>query len=480
MIQLPADGVRVLFIVAAVTVTIRLVVFAQATESDVVKVPVASEQGPADADAAIGDNESQIATSAQAVTPPKPAISGEVDVEIQNRLNEIRSELLDERANTIDWWLAVTALVLTFFGIVVVIAGFFGYRRFQEILNEAREGAKAAAEHAEIAVNHAKVAERRVMEIENIRDKSREILEDLNAQSDYDSSEHTNQVDDRIQFNSEASLMDRAVASAAGFQKRGETEKAVEKWRAIANIAEESDNVLAAKAWNSIAYLIRNESLEKSIAALHESIRHNPDNASAYYNRGTGKIKLNLHEAAISDFDEAIRLNPDHAFAYNNRGTAKARLDLHDSALADFEDAIRLNPNSAPAFNNRGNAKARLNQQEAALTDYDEAIRLNPGYALAFNNRGNAKARLNQQEAALADYDEAIRLNPNYARAYYNRGIVWLLRKGYDKAKSDLAEATNRNIDIVAAFRRDHNSVADFEKRNGVKVPEGIKRMVEP
>ena len=414
-------------------------VLAQAAESEVDQLPVASEQGVADADIAGGENESKITASAQAVTPPRPAISGGVGVEIQSRLNEIRREFLDERANTIDWWLAVTALVLTFFGIVVVIAGFFGYRRFQEILNEAREGAKAAGEHAQDA-------ERHVMEIKTNLDKSREMLVDMNAETAADNPEKSSQAVEAVQNNPEASVLDKGVATAFALQRRGETEKAVEKWHAIANLAEDSDNALAARAWFSIGYLVQNESLEKSISALDESIRHNPNIANAYFNRGTAKARLSQLEAALTDFDEAIRLNRDYANAYHNRG----------------------------------NIKARLNQLEAALVDYDEAIRLNPEHDHTYNNRGKTKARLNRLEAALVDYDEAIRLSPDYAAAYFNRGIVWLLRQEYDKAKSDLSNAWDRDKGVAAEFRKEYNGVADFEKRYGVNVPEDIKEMLKP
>ena len=55
------------------------------------------------------------------------------DAEIDHRFNELRRELLDDRASTINWWLAIVALVLTFFAIVVPIAGLFGFREFREI-----------------------------------------------------------------------------------------------------------------------------------------------------------------------------------------------------------------------------------------------------------------------------------------------------------------------------------------------------------
>ena len=151
-----------------------------------------------------------------------------------------------------------------------------------------------------------------------------------------------------------------------------------------------------------------------------------------------------------------------------------------EKCISAYDQAIRLNPDYARVYNNRGNANSRLGQHKAAVADYDEAIRLNPDYARAYFNRGNANSRLGQHKAAVADYGEAIRLNPDYARAYCHRGILWLQRKEWDKARPDLHDAKNKDVDIIATFRRRHTSVADFEMQYGVKVPEDIKRMLEP
>ena len=57
-------------------------------------------------------------------------------LQIENRL---RSELLDDRARALDRWFDATAIVLTFFGIVIALAGFVTFRNFRKIEKEARE-----------------------------------------------------------------------------------------------------------------------------------------------------------------------------------------------------------------------------------------------------------------------------------------------------------------------------------------------------
>ena len=54
------------------------------------------------------------------------------------------------------------------------------------------------------------------------------------------------------------------------------------------------------------------------------------------------KYKLGQHFAAISDYDTAIRLDPDDASAYINRGVAKYKLGRTSSAKRDFQTALKL------------------------------------------------------------------------------------------------------------------------------------------
>ena len=49
-------------------------------------------------------------TSVETDLPARPATPGAVEEEIQSRFNDLRSELLDDRAEYIDWWLVVIAI----------------------------------------------------------------------------------------------------------------------------------------------------------------------------------------------------------------------------------------------------------------------------------------------------------------------------------------------------------------------------------
>ena len=48
------------------------------------------------------------------------------------------------------------------------------------------------------------------------------------------------------------------------------------------------------------------------------------------------------------------------------------------------------------------------------------------------------------------------------------------------KAKSNLTAAKNKGVDIIAAFHKVYNSVADFEKKHGVKLRKDITVLLTP
>jgi len=65
----------------------------------------------------------------------------------------------------------------------------------------------------------------------------------------------------------------------------------------------------------------------------------------------TGKLS-----EAMKLFDKAIEINPDDASAYNNRGITKAMLGDTKGAIEDFDQAIKLNPDFTDAINNKNKA----------------------------------------------------------------------------------------------------------------------------
>ena len=212
-----------------------------------------------------------------------------------------------------------------------------------------------------------------------------------------------------VRADPDATLMDRAIADAISLQEEEKTEEAIEKWRAIANITERIDKSIAARAWFSVGYLLKDENPEEKMLAYDRSIRLQPGRPAAINNRGIAKSKLGRYDEAITDYDEAIRLQPDYARAYCNRGIAKGRLRRYDEAIADYGEAIRFRPDYAAAYFNRGYTNHLLERYDEAIADYGEAIRFRPDYARAYQGRGNTKRVLRRYDEARKDFETALK-----------------------------------------------------------------------
>ena len=388
-----------------------------------------SKAESASADETATDDQSTDADTSTSSEPiVKPTIPAADEVEIQRRFNEFerrfnerQQELLNDRAKSINSWLAVIAIVLTAFGIVIPLGAYiwaiFSFKEFEEIKTQAQSYVK---------------------EIEQYRDEAESLTQDINAEIVADNPTKAKQIIEDVRKNPKASSTDKAIAKAVSLQDQGKREEALKIWRGIADAFEKVDRELAAEAWFSVGYLLKEQGKPKeAIAAYDQAIHLKSDLAIAHNNRGNAKSDLGRYEAAIADYNQAIQLKSDYAEAYYNRGTAKDELGQHEDAFTDYDQAIHLKPDLAEAYNNRGNTKGDLGRHEAAITDYDEAIRLKPDFVEAYFNRGNTKGDLGRHEAAITDYDEAIRLKPDFVEAYFNRGNTKNKLGRMDEARRD-------------------------------------------
>ena len=302
MIQLLAALSQPTLIVTILVIAASTNLFAQTIDPATEIASTANETTVGDSSLSHDAKATDKGTFLQAEPYAGLAIPDLFEVENRTRFNELRRELLDDRAAYIDRWLSVVAIVLTFFGLFVVVGGYLGFKRFREIESEAN---------------------RHLEEIVNIRAKSDVILQSLNAETVADNPEEAKQTVENVQNNPEASPLDKAVARAVYLQNQDRVKDATEKWRAVAHIAEESDNDLAARAWFSVGYLIKDDKLEEKISAYDKAIRLKPNNTATYNNRGAAKAKLKQFDEAIEDYDEAIRLNPDYTKYLLQSGSRK-------------------------------------------------------------------------------------------------------------------------------------------------------------
>ena len=206
-----------------------------------------------------------------------------------------------------------------------------------------------------------------------------------------------------------------------------------------------------------------------------------PD-ARDYLQRGITAYQGKKLDDSIAYYTKAIELDPRNvsiaAPAYYNRGLVYYDKKEVELAIADYTRAIELNPNFDAAYFTRGLAYYNRKEVELAIADYTRVIEINPNPAYAYNNRGVAYIGQGNIGHAIHDYTRAIELNPDYALAHYNRGVALLYLREWEKTKSDLTTAKEKGLNIINAFRNDYESVAAFEDKYSIQIPEDITEML--
>lgn len=121
---------------------------------------------------------------------------------------------------------------------------------------------------------------------------------------------------------------------------------------------------------------------EKALQSFNKDVEHNPDDPSAYANRGGVYELLGQHEKALKDINQAIALLQKKSFsdkfesahAFNNLGVIYMDLGKLDKAIASFKKAILLKENSADPHEQLGTIYAKQGKKEAALEHLNLAL----------------------------------------------------------------------------------------------------------
>ena len=183
-------------------------------------------------------------------------------------------------------------------------------------------------------------------------------------------------------------------------------------------------------------------------------------------------------ETIYNDIHGFIRHQNIYQSAYVEfyRGVSSANKGNHPQAIGHYSKAISLNPQMVSAYNNRGISYEITKNYENAIQDYQSALKLDPEHPGAYNNLGIICFYQGEYDQAIQYYSRAIELGSTMT--FCNRGEAWLHLAEWEKAREDLTRAKNEGVDIVGSFRNYYKDVADFEQRNGLKLPDDISEML--
>ena len=121
---------------------------------------------------------------------------------------------------------------------------------------------------------------------------------------------------------------------------------------------------------------------KEAVSDFDKSLRHAPNDASIYYQRGLALFELKDYHRVITDMDSAIQKSSIDRYEYYFL-KAKALLFSFqtEKALAYFNKTLSLTPRFAEAYMYRAVTRKQLNDQFGACEDYTMAASL--GYNTA-------------------------------------------------------------------------------------------------
>ncbi len=157
---------------------------------------------------------------------------------------------------------------------------------------------------------------------------------------------------------------------------------------------------------------------------LSQQTTNIPHTEQEWFTLGKTKQKANLLEDAIKCYTEVLAQNPNNAKAYFNRGTAYESLGKFRNAIADFKAEVSINTSDAEAFEKLGDLCDEIGQTGESLTYYSDAIQIQPTEN-SLLNRAAGYVKAGYYKEALMDLNQVLSNNPNNHIAYATKGTIY-------------------------------------------------------
>lgn len=119
------------------------------------------------------------------------------------------------------------------------------------------------------------------------------------------------------------------------------------------------------------------------------------------------RIGYGDYKGAIADLSKVIDIEPQNQSAYIERGLANQMNGDFRAALIDMDMAVLIDSTNVRALNARGTLLLEMKKPKEAIKDFDNAIKRLPTYGNALINRGRAKIETGDKDGACLDFSNA-------------------------------------------------------------------------
>jgi len=406
----------------------------------------------------------------------------------------------------------VVRLVEWVFGLAVVliaVAGYFGYGKFNDILNKAKSTRDEAADHAKEVADCAQKVRDALKSIEGASQKATEYLDRIKHYADEAQTEAHKDPYQWIQPASDMSEEEKQglaelaarldVVEALGlplepesYFARGNAYYTKEEYERAAQCYEKATQLRSDyhQAWNNWGTALSEQAntkdgpeadslFEQSYGKYARAVDIKPDKHEAWSNWGNalsdqantkdGPEADSLFEQSYGKYARAVEIKPDDHEAWSNWGAALSeQAKTKQGPDADHEAWYNWGTALTEQAKTKDGADADSLFQQAR-EKYARAVQIKPDFHEGWNNWGTAlleQAKTKQGPEAGSLFHEAgekfgtaLRIKPDFANGYFNRACVRSLQGNVAEALADL----NRAINLDPQYRQKAKTDPDLE-----------------
>lgn len=151
---------------------------------------------------------------------------------------------------------------------------------------------------------------------------------------------------------------------------------------------------------------------ENSLRTIEEVIRLQPENGSAWMDKGQVLKGLRRNEDALQAFSQAARLSPDWPVPTYMIGTALLKLGNYTEAERVLKPILKYGARCLGVYVAYGCALASVGKYALALPWFEKATEIFPNHAEGWLFKGSCLRDLRRNREALAALERAMKLDP--------------------------------------------------------------------
>ena len=229
------------------------------------------------------------------------------------------------------------------------------------------------------------------------------------------------------------------------------------------------------------------ERIEKALSISSEAKKWaDKSKASEFFNRAYSAMATLSIDEQVQLYSEAIKLDPENAEAYFQRGTCYHKMKEYDLALHDYSQSIELNPKNVLSYLNRGIVNVRKGEFDRAMSDYLHAIDVDPKQAIAYNSLADLLRITNKLDEAERYARKAIEIDPKLSYSYGTLSEIYSDLNDNGKFYEFLEAALKRGFPLssvleydeqcrqVYAKHKDEEPFKELMKKYKIEIPDDV------